>query len=785
MLIGRLSWKKAIEGVCMAAVSNPSLEKGEAALNQGNYNEAIAHLKGVCEVELDEMIVSRAQKALVVAYSKSEQIEQAIALCESLSLIDTEKVWTTKVLPDLYKRRIRKKTGIKGDKKNYRQGKTSSQIPVVVSSQESTPALVYTQRQWRNGERAKNWKPFKKTKMRQLWIGQLITVYGLFWLLGFLVKVFLTIINSSLVNLPLLEPIQLFYQDPSLIIIVFLIICLITSPWLLDFLLQQAYGLENLRLSKLASQHPETAKTLQKACRQRKLPLPSLGILPTKTPIILTYGNLPRTARIVVSQGLIEQLTDAELATIYATQIGYIIHRHFILMSSATTLLQIPYTLYWQIALVGEKFHQRLGEKSKQGKQGKNTRSNYQVFLSRGFNIQSILYLIQTKIPAVVLFTTTVLSALCYSLYWLLRLPILWLSRTRVYYGDRLAAEITGNPNALTRALLKISISTGYHIQQHQHTSWLLESFDLLTSVGHRQALSLGTLPDYTPLEEMMAWECVNPYRHWLKLTNSHPLMGERLYLLCRYAYVWKVQPELDLPTLAPPARTYQAKLKKALNSYRALPILQSAFLSGLLFGVMARSILWIIGIICDWLSDRVSLWWLIWLHNGESIPFICACILAAFSLSIIIWINGYFPDIKTSSLRQESRLPDLLANRDSLPPDGQGVRLTGKLLGRQGISNGLAQDLLLQTDTGTIKLHLYSRFGPLGNLFASKTNFQDCLNQTVTVKGWLRRGSTPWIDIDTMAIKDGSSIESGYPIWVTGLAITAAILATYLILQV
>jgi len=87
----------------MASVPNPSLDAGLAALKQGNYDMAIAHLEGVCEFELDEAIISRASVALVKAYRRSGDPQRAIALCQTLSQDLNPKVqqWATNTLPEL------------------------------------------------------------------------------------------------------------------------------------------------------------------------------------------------------------------------------------------------------------------------------------------------------------------------------------------------------------------------------------------------------------------------------------------------------------------------------------------------------------------------------------------------------------------------------------------------------------------------------------------------------------------------------------------------------------
>ncbi len=72
--------------------------------------------------------------------------------------------------------------------------------------------------------------------------------------------------------------------------------------------------MQPLSSDTLSTHSPEAIRVLQRYCRQQRWSLPRLAILPTSVPMALTYGNLPRTARIVVSQGLLEQLADDEIA---------------------------------------------------------------------------------------------------------------------------------------------------------------------------------------------------------------------------------------------------------------------------------------------------------------------------------------------------------------------------------------------------------------------------------------------------------------------------------------
>ena len=820
----------------MSAVPNSSLDTGLAALKQGNYLDAITHLKAVCETELDESMVTRASQGLVLAYRKSGDTQKAVALCQDLTHHSNPKIreWATSILADLNgtasgtpikssaakstgftplesnpptpsasdasgfaafnptpshpktaqrvtpTQNAKQSVGVTADSRQTQgqptsttatgqrstnltpsQGSVDSEataedsalLPPSSNTPPSTPvSSVFPSRpSWRNSGRAQKWSPLKPLNLKRLWLVELVSAITLIGVVYFFLRVALQMTNAILVKLPFLAPIQLFYRDPAPTVGFSFLILLLASPWLLDVLLKHVHGLQAFPLTQLTARSPEAAKVVQRLCRQRKLPVPKLGILPTNAPVILTYGNLPRTARIVVSEGLLAQLTDDEVATLYTGQLGHIAHWDIVLMSLGVLLVQIPYTIYWQVAQWGEQLTNLVEHKL----------PSYRRFL-----------------PAIIRGITGVIASISYAIYWLFCLPLLWLSRARLYYSDRLAIETTGNPNGLTRALLKMALGMAEEIQHDRQTSGLLEGFDLLLPVGYRQALILGSCSPQISLESLLQWDCTNPYRGWLIVSASHPLLGERVAMLCRNAQFWKIDPELSLPATAPPVRSNGARLSKLFNSPKAFPLLQSAVFFGLLLGLVLRGLLWVVGQI----GDKLNVWQIIWMHNAS--PFLDACILIAFSLSLFLWINPYFPDIKPATGQAEPNLGTLLSNPATLPPDSQPVQLTGQLLGRQGLLNGLGQDLILQTSTGLVKLHFSSFLGPLGNLLPRRHHPSHLINQQVTVTGWFRRGVTPWIDIESLRSQGGKVTRANYPLWLTILALAAAFWGAYLIWQ-
>ncbi len=614
--------------------------------------------------------------------------------------------------------------------KGYLWRQQGGEIPRVTASSSSslTP-------QWRQAGRAKRWQSLSAVNFIPFWLLEFGTAIALFWLTRELIKLAMAFTNDLLVKLPYLEPFQPFYRDPTQSILLTLGILMILSPWLLDTLLRLFYRLQPLPINTLSTYSPEASRVLKRYCQQRNWSLPKLNVLPISAPLALTYGNLPRTARIVVTQGLLEQLADDEIATIYAAQLGYITHGDFVVMSLFILVTQIPYTIYQQVSLWGDR--------------------------------------ITNEFLRVI---AAVFANCAYGLWCLLSGPTLWLSQLRIYYSDRLAAEITGNPNGLTRALLKIAQGINKDIQQQGHTSWLLESWTLLTSVSYDQAIALGSLHSYSQFESVLAWEYLNPARYWLNINNTHPLMGDRLHRLTHIAHHWRLEPELNLASTETD-RTLNSSSPPAPPAPPAL-LFQCAPFFGILFGFVLGGLIWLVGGIGSWLGIAQ----LAWMYGDWSL--IQGCLPIGFSIGTFIQINSLFPDIKPATVTINPDLPNLLAST-ALPIDSQPIRVQGKLLGRHGISNWLGQDLILHSPTGLVKLHHISWLWPVGDLVLRQSpSPTDLLDRHLTATGWFRRGATPWIDVDILQTQGGKISRSGHPGWSTLLAITAAASGAYIILS-
>ncbi|MDX2099124.1 MAG: M48 family metalloprotease, partial [Leptolyngbyaceae cyanobacterium bins.59] len=593
-----------------------------------------------------------------------------------------------------------------------------------------------------------------KVKRTHLWLIQAMSVIALFAIVYETLYFSSQTFNSFLVWLPFLNPIQALYRNPALFLLILAIVLLGIAPWLLDWIFRIFYGQQPLPTSTLATYSPETIRLLNQQTRQRKLPLPTLALLPTATPVALTYGWLPRNARIVVSQGALDRLSEDELATLYMQQLGHIIHCDFVGMTLMGLVQQLPYLVYWQAAEWGDRI-QEWQSRSRRPRR-------WVIFLQQGL-----------------LGIVVGLSVIGYGLFRLWRWPALWFSRTRLFYADRFAVEVTGNPNGLTRALLKLAIGMAEEIQKQGQTSELLESWECLMPLGYRESVTMGSLRPEVPLASRLEWGRVNPYRHWLAINVPHPPSGDRLHRLAQYARSWQLDTELTWESkVASGGRSPQSPLARMRNNKRLW--LQGAPFFGIGLGIIAGLGLWGLGAF----AYVVDLWQITWFMGDRWL--LVACLPFGFAIGTLVRINPLFPDLPrlASSPVSTPDLVPLLTNPTALPIDSPPVQWQGKLLGRKGVRNWLGQDLLLQTDQGLIKLHVTSPLlGPIGLLFhRSGVRPEMLVQRSVLVTGWWRSGVAPWIDVEEIQSQMGKTTYSNHPIGSILLACFAILWGLYLI---
>ncbi|MGD1873763.1 MAG: M48 family metalloprotease [Mastigocoleus sp.] len=738
----------------MPSQSESSLQAGLAALKQGDYQKAKTILEALVNQGDGQSAIIQAKIGLIVTYSRIGEIETAIALSEALSKSSNQKikVWANDSLTKLRKIKSKQDT-LAGEVPEFIPLSNSEDISEDTNiSQNQSGQLAASQKllqqssqkrryseindkknhansskftranssliEWRQAGRAKTWQRSGKTNLIPLWLLCLGTLTTLFWVAQIILNILMANVNSILVKLPFVDPLQVLYQDSFYFLVYLFTILLVASPWLLDLIFKKFYQTRPFSIQNLNNYSPEAVRLLQRYYKQRKWKFLKLYIINNPAPIVFTYGNLPRNSRVVVSRGLLEQLKDDEIATIYALQLAHISNRDNIVMS-VLLIATIPiYGIYKQLSQWADHISNKIG------------RSMLGI-------IANIFYLTWR-----LLITTGAL-----------------LSQIRLYYGDRFGTEVTGNPNGAIRALLKVIMGIASDIAKREETSWQLESLNPSLPVGYKQSIAYGSGVPFLSWESLLMWDCTNRYRWFFAALGTHPMLGDRVKHLCTMALNWHLQPELDINT------------QLVSKQYSKLFFIGVAPFLGILFGLLIGIFLWLI-----WqIGFAFHLWNLKWIYDDWY--FLLGCMLIGFSFGTLIRINYLFPQINPVTIQTNENFSNLIASPNALPIDSSPLQITGKVIGRQGTSNYLAQDLMLNTNIGLIKLHHIS-------WFVKAVNPQDFIGRQVTIYGWLRRGNHIYLDINTLYTHTGQSISIPHPMWSTILSVMTTAFGAYILLN-
>ncbi len=474
------------------------------------------------------------------------------------------------------------------------------------------------------------------------------------------------------------------------------------SPFLMDFIQSSLYGTEWVSLAEIQRRSPETAEVIRRVCRKYKLKEPKLGLIRDQNPTAFTYGSLPDTARIVVSEGLFTYLEDEEVATVYAHELGHVIHCDFAVMTLAATLVQITYLIYSYLSDI---------------RRDRDRASN--------------------------------LAIVAYIFYILGSYLLLYLSRVREYFADHFAAEVTGNPNGLARALVKIAYGIVQEGEREQDEKTrrrslrLLEGTRALGIYDAKAATTVGTVyrvaANPKQVGKVFLWDLFNPWAGWMELNSTHPLTGKRLQALATYAEQLDLPPEFDMATVVAQG--------KHLNRKRLY--------EGFVLDVILFNAVWLGTIVGILLGIQPLL-------RGQFGIFIGLSVLGA-GVGQLLRVPVMYPRLDNPPLLN---VLQAMSNPYASPLRGCPIRLQGRIIGRGDAGYRFGSDLKLQDESGMIVLRYASRFGSLGNFLFGVRQAQGLIGEQGSAVGWFRRGVIGWMDLARFQSQQGRVVTSHPCFW-------------------
>lgn len=184
------------------------------------------------------------------------------------------------------------------------------------------------------------------------------------------------------------------------------------SYWYSDKIVLRMYG-ANIVSESIA---PEIYTMMSRLCKKTHLPMPKIAIISSETPNAFTTGRTPENAVVAVTSGALSLLRKEELEAVLAHELGHIKNRDMVIATLAAALAAA-------VGYVGFIGWRRIWPQ-------RSTKSPYTHWIG------VLLLTIFTPFAAL-----------------LIRLVI---SKSREYAADERGAIISGNPDALADALIRI-----------------------------------------------------------------------------------------------------------------------------------------------------------------------------------------------------------------------------------------------------------------------------------------------------------------------------------------
>lgn len=506
------------------------------------------------------------------------------------------------------------------------------------------------------------------------------------------------------------------------------------SPFIMDLMQRWLYSAKNITLEELRAERPAVAAFVEEVAQRHGIKQPQFKLIDDMTPQAYCYGSHGNNARLVTTRGLMHYLNDEELKAVYGHELGHIVHRDFIVMTMASTLLNVLWTIYVVARNIKGKNNSRPG------------------------------------MPVAI-------AALVF--WWISQYLLLFLSRTREYYADEFSGAETGNPNALSMALVKIAYGLA-QLEQTEFSRKLLGGTRAMGITDYKAASTTGlayrslnakasgraastagaaavaipadaevaapptrisvTLEGVRRIEKVMLFDLYNPWATVSEIGSTHPLTGKRIRALGEQASAMGQRPMLKLD---------------------AVDAFGQAIDKGRMYGTFALEVgIYYAPPIFAGVGILLAIGSAIAGHAGAS----AGLILSGIGLGLTgraFYRYGPLGDAPPVTVLE------LMSDPYASPLKGRPVRLEGTVIGRATAGGKLTEDVVLEDrEGGLMALNYESPFGPLGNWWFATRRVKALLEQRVEAVGWFRRGVSQQVDLDKLHVEGGEDVSSFTGFW-------------------
>ena len=477
----------------------------------------------------------------------------------------------------------------------------------------------------------------------------------------------------------------------------------LAAPWIIERVLTISWCDEGAKLPQANQEF------LQRLCAERRLKMPRIGIIYSGTPNAFSFGRVRSDARIVVTSGLLEILTPEEANGVLAHELGHVEHWDFAVMTVAALA---PLMLY-QIYLVTSRIN----------------------------NARAVAYG----------------AYLCYVVS---QYIVLLLNRTREYFADHYAADVTHEPSTLSSALVKIAYGMVREEGEYQRVMTIGDKEGKadarrmrglagtvalmgISNVRSGSALALGRA-NPAQATAVMKWDLVNPWARFYELSSTHPLTALRVRELNRESTAMHQAVEYPLP--------HDQRVR-----WGKFPV---------------EFLVWVLPVLAG--AALLTTYWFPFLFRYLNLdlpanirPMLLIALGVTWFGRILLRYRGEFREATVGTLLEDLEVSQM---------QPRAVRLKGEILGRGEPGAFWSPDLVLRDDSGIIFL-LYRSSIPFARFLFATADAETYIGQKVCVEGWFRRGLVPYVEMSKLTDERGSSRRL-YSRWiqcgVAALAVTA-----------
>ncbi|MBI2892560.1 MAG: M48 family metalloprotease [Deltaproteobacteria bacterium] len=487
----------------------------------------------------------------------------------------------------------------------------------------------------------------------------------------------------------------------------------LVSPLIMDLVQRWVYKSRVIEIEELRANKPRVAEFVERVCQKHGIRVPKLRLIDDMNPTAFCYGSTANRSRLVVSRGLFHYLDDREASAVYGHELGHIIHRDFIVMTIAATMVQILYEIY----AIAIRVRTRRGNP----------------FLPLA--IASLIF------------------------YWLGTYLLLFLSRTREYLADRFAAEEMGDPNALSMALVKIAYGIAREpdtvqakrllrstralgIYDPKAAAGIGYAYQSLEKSGAAVAVATGAappgevavaLPGLRRIEKVFLFDLFNPWAKVAELGSTHPLTGKRIRALGNYCAELGQQPLFSFERIDASGREIDGGKMYGKFFFEVviyfLPHI--AGVASLVGGILYEPALF-------------------------GIPL-------AIGLGLLCRGLYRYPGLGSA---EPTTVLDLMSDPYASPLRGRPVVLEGRVIGKADAGGRFGEDMEMEDrGGGLIMLNYESPVPILGNIFFGAGKANRLIGQDVRVLGWFRRSVFHVVDLKRLEA-EGMRVSSYTRFW-------------------